>query len=410
VGVDDRVWGVSELNALLRQLLEEGLPSLLVTGEVGNWTRARSGHCYFSLKDDRAQIRAVMWRTHASRLPIDPEEGMRVRVEGHVTLYEARGEMQLVVRSLEAEGEDGLWKLAFERLRAQLEGEGLLDAGRRRPLPRFPQRIGVVTSPTGAAFQDILSVLRRRAPWVEVVLAGTRVQGEGSSLEIARAIDALGRSGRVDLMIVGRGGGSREDLWAFNEEPTVRAIARSPVPVISAVGHETDVTLSDLVADLRAPTPSAAAEAAVLDRVAVEQSLEGFRVQLVRGLRRQVESRKLRLIRLRHRLERSGWGIIAPRRQRLDRLVGALPVAMDRSLRVQRDQLATLAARLDALSPLGTLHRGYGIPRSLAGEVLRSVHAFQRDQTFLLHLVDGRVEATTLVVTPDPEGQGTLES
>jgi exodeoxyribonuclease VII large subunit len=407
---DERVWEVSELNALLRQALEEGFPSFLVSGEVGNWTRARSGHCYFSLKDDRAQIRAVMWRTHAARLPIDPEEGMRVRVEGHVTVYEARGEMQLVVRSLEAEGEDGLWKLAFERLRAQLEREGLLDPTRRRQLPRFPRRIGVVTSPTGAAFQDILSVLGRRAPWVEVVLSGTRVQGEGASLEIARAIEALGRSGQVDLVIVGRGGGSREDLWAFNEEPVVRAIAASPIPVISAVGHETDVTLSDLVADLRAPTPSAAAEAAAPDRLAVVQSLEGFRVQLVRGLRRQVESRKLRLVRVRHRLERSGWGLVAPRRQRLDRLGAALPVAMMRALRGQRDRLATLAARLDDLSPLGTLQRGYAIPRKADGEVLRSVHAFEPDQPFRLHLADGRVEARTLQILVDSPLQGNMES
>lgn len=402
---DNRVWGVSELNTLLRQMLEEGLPSLSVSGEVSNWTRARSGHCYFSLKDDRAQLRAVMWRSHAARLPLDPEEGMRVRVQGQVTLYEARGEMQLSVHSLEAEGEDGLWKIAFERLRRQLEQEGLLDPGRRRPLPRFPLRIGVVTSPTGAAFQDILSVLNRRAPWVQVVLCGTRVQGEGASLEIAQAVDALGRSGQVDLLVVGRGGGSREDLWAFNEEPAVRAIARCPVPVISAVGHETDVTLSDLVADLRAPTPSAAAEAAVPDRLAVAQSLDGFAVQLVRGLRKQVESRRLRVVRVRHRLERAGWGIIAPRRQRLDRLGVALPVAMERRIGTQRERIGRLTAQMDALSPLGTLSRGYTIARAPTGQVLRSVADFAQEQPFSLHLPDGRIEAVTRAITPDPSSQ-----
>jgi len=407
---EPRVWGVFELNLALRQLLEGTLPSVMVAGEVGSWTRAKSGHCYFSLKDDRAQLRAVMWRAQAAVLPVDPEEGMRVRVEGQVTLYEARGEMQLVVRRLDAEGEDGLWKLAFERLRRQLEREGLLDPARRRPLPRFPQRVGVVTSPTGAAFQDILSVLRRRAPWVRVTLAGTRVQGEGASHEIARALDALANSGKVDVILIGRGGGSREDLWAFNEEPVVRAIARSPVPVISAVGHETDVTLADLVADLRAPTPSAAAEAAVPERAQMEQAFGHLRTRLVRGLRGQVESRRLRLVRLRHQLERVGWGIVSPRRQRLDRLVSALPAQMERWIRKDREVLRTLAAQLNVLSPLATLERGYTVARGSDGALLRSQAAFKPGQSFSLRFVDGTVQATTEAVIPDPLDQRAMES
>ena len=251
-----RIWSVAELNRAVRGLLEFEFPPLYVAGEVANWKRASSGHCYFTLKDEAAQLRCVMWRSDATRLPIDPEEGMRVRAFGSATLYEARGDFQLNVRSLEGEGEAGLWKLAFEKLRARLEAEGLLDPARRRPIPAFPRSVGVVTSLSGAALRDILTVIGRRAPWTRVVLYGTRVQGEGASLEIAAAIGKLGGSGEVDLLIVGRGGGSIEDLWAFNEEPVARAIAECPVPVISAVGHETDVTIADLVADLRAPTPT----------------------------------------------------------------------------------------------------------------------------------------------------------
>ena len=407
---EPRLWSVFELNLALRELMEGALPSVRVAGEVGSWTRAKSGHCYFTLKDDRAQLRAVMWRAQAARLPLDPEEGMRVRAEGQVTLYEARGEIQLVVRSLEAEGEEGLWKLAFERLRRQLEREGLLDPSRRRALPRFPQRIGVVTSPTGAALQDILSVLRRRAPWVRVLLSGTRVQGEGASQEIAAALDALAESGQVDVILVGRGGGSREDLWAFNEEPVVRAIARSPVPVISAVGHETDVTLADLVADLRAPTPSAAAEAATPEQAQIEQALGHFRTRLVRGLRGQVESRRLRMVRLRHQLERGGWGMVAPRRQRLDRLVSALPSLMEQRVRRDREFLRTLAAQLDALSPLATLQRGYAVARGADGSLLRTLEAFAPGRSFSLRLLDGSVQATTEAVHPDPLDHRVTES
>jgi len=407
---EPRLWSVFELNLALRELMEGALPSVRVAGEVGSWTRAKSGHCYFTLKDDRAQLRAVMWRAQAARLPLDPEEGMRVRAEGQVTLYEARGEIQLVVRSLEAEGEEGLWKLAFERLRRQLEREGLLDPSRRRALPRFPQRIGVVTSPTGAALQDILSVLRRRAPWVRVLLSGPRVQGEGASQEIAAALDALAESGQVDVILVGRGGGSREDLWAFNEEPVVRAIARSPVPVISAVGHETDVTLADLVADLRAPTPSAAAEAATPEQAQIEQALGHFRTRLVRGLRGQVESRRLRMVRLRHQLERGGWGMVAPRRQRLDRLVSALPSLMEQRVRRDREFLRTLAAQLDALSPLATLQRGYAVARGADGSLLRTLEAFAPGRSFSLRLLDGSVQATTEAVHPDPLDHRVTES
>ncbi|MFW6078957.1 MAG: exodeoxyribonuclease VII large subunit, partial [Gemmatimonadota bacterium] len=243
----------SAVNALARELLESAFPPLWVRGEVTGWTRASSGHCYFALRDADAQLRCVMFRGEASRLPTDPEEGMEVRALGELTIYERRGGFQLIVRELDARGADGLWRLAFERLKRTLEAEGLLAAERKRPLPRHPASVGVVTSPVGAALQDILNVIERRAPWTRVVLSATRVQGDGAAEEIARAIhrfDGLDGRDAVDVLVVGRGGGSVEDLWAFNEEPVARAIAACPVPVVSAVGHEVDVTIADLVADV----------------------------------------------------------------------------------------------------------------------------------------------------------------
>ena len=220
---EPKVWTVTEVNRSVKEMLEDFLPPLWVSGEVANWTAHRSGHRYFTLKDDQAQIRCVMFRSDARLLPIDPDDGMNVRVFGGLTLYEARGEYQLTVRRLEAQDADGLWRLAFEKLRKKLDAEGLLDPRRKRPLPRFPRTVGIVTSTTGAALRDILTVLRRRAPWTRVVVRACRVQGEGAAVDVADAIRVLAASGRVDVMIVGRGGGSIEDLWAFNEEPVARA-------------------------------------------------------------------------------------------------------------------------------------------------------------------------------------------
>ncbi|NNL30891.1 MAG: exodeoxyribonuclease VII large subunit, partial [Gemmatimonadetes bacterium] len=280
---EPKVWSVSQVNRAVRGLLESSVEPLWVGGEVANWTRSRAGHCYFTLKDDRAQLKSVMFAREAERLPTDPDEGNQVRVFGDLTLYEARGDYQMVVRRLEADGADGLWRKAFEELRARLKAEGLLEPELKRPLPRYPRTVGVVTSPTGAAFRDVLSVLTRRAPWVRVVLRGSRVQGEGAANEIADAVRRLDESGLADVLIVGRGGGSLEDLWAFNEEPVARAIAGCTTPVVSAVGHEVDVTISDLVADLRAPTPSAAAESVVPDRVALLAQLRRAPERLGRG-------------------------------------------------------------------------------------------------------------------------------
>jgi exodeoxyribonuclease VII large subunit len=391
-----RVWSVSQVNRAVRTLLEGSVDALWVGGEVGSWTRSRQGHCYFTLKDEKAQLRCVMWRTEAESLPTDPEEGMQVRAFGALTLYEARGEYQMAVQRLEAEGAEGLWRLAFEKLRRQLEGEGLLDPRRKRPLPRYPATVGVVTSPTGAAIRDILSVLRRRAPWVRVLVRGARVQGEGAARDVARALDALAGTGRCDVIIVGRGGGSVEDLWAFNEEPVARAIAACPVPVVSAVGHEVDVTISDLVADLRAPTPSAAAEAVVPDGVAVRGQLRQLPPRLARGLRGAVLRRRARveegLARLRRALERR----LAPPRQAVDLAVGRLERGLARGLERRRVRLSALAGRLQALSPLAILERGYSVARTPGGRLLRRVEDFEPGRSFHLRVMDGTVRAEAL--------------
>lgn len=363
-------WTPSSLNSAARHLIEGMFPALWVSGEVSNFTRARSGHCYFSLRDRDSQIRCVMWREEARRLPTQPAEGMEVRVLGKITIYEGRGEFQLVVTELEAKGE-GLFKLAIDRLRTKLEMEGLTAPHRKRPIPAHPACVGVVTSSAGAALRDIISVIRRRAPWTRIVLSAARVQGEGAAQEIADAIRRIGAAGCADVLIVGRGGGSIEDLWAFNEEVVARAIAEAPVPVISAVGHETDFTIADLVADLRAPTPSAAAEAAVPDAIAVRRELADLRERMARCTRDQVERGRESLFTARLDLRDAG----------------------ERMIRRGRERVGSLAARLNALSPLSTLARGFAVPLDPAGRVLRRTADFTPGDAFRLRVADGTVEA-----------------
>ncbi len=375
----------------MRSLLEDTIESLWISGEVANWTRARSGHCYFTLKDEQAQLRCVMFKTEAASLPADPEEGTTVRTQGGLTLYEARGEYQLVVRRLEAEGAEGLWRQAFERLQSKLEAEGLLAQERKRPLPRFPEAVGVVTSLAGAALADILTVVRRRAPWTRVIVRGARVQGEGAGAEVAEAIRALGGSGLVDVLIVGRGGGSLEDLWAFNEEVVARAIVECPVPVISAVGHEADITISDLVADVRAPTPSAGAETVVKDGQGLSEALGVSRTRMSGALRAiAVRRREVLGIRL-SQLRQSGADLIRPRREAVDRAGDRMEAAIRVLATVNRARLSEVAAKMDVLSPLATLGRGYALPQDANGRILRTVEAFGEGDRFSLRVSNGVV-------------------
>lgn len=363
-----RVWTVSQVNRAVRLLLEQTLPQMWVTGEVANFRRHRSGHCYFTLKDSSAQLRCVMFRRDARALPTDPEEGMTLRVFGGLTLYEARGGYQFVVRRLEAEQAEGMWKLAFDRLRRKLDAEGLTDPARKRPLPEFPRTVGVVTSPGSAALRDIIAVTARRAPWLRMLVRGTRVQGRGSGEEIAAAIATVARRG-VDLVIVARGGGSIEDLWGFNEEAVARAVAECAVPVVSGVGHETDVTICDLVADLRVATPSAAAEAVAPDRKALVRRLDGLGVRLGRTLSGQARARR--------------W--------RLDAGASRLSEAVRRRVRREAGRLAAAAAAMEALSPLSTLARGYAVPLDGEGRLLRTTDDFALARRFRLRVVDGSV-------------------
>ncbi len=396
-------WTVAQVNRRARALLEHGVPALWVGGEVANWRRTAAGHRYFTLKDETAQIDAVMFRSDALRLPADPAGGTRVRACGSVTLYEARGKYQLRVRRLETEDGEGLWRRAFEQVRRKLAEEGLMDPARRRPLPSCPGCVGVVTSATGAALQDILSVIRARAPWTRVLLRSARVQGDGAARDVAEAIAEIGQSGLADVLIVGRGGGSLEDLWAFNREEVARAIAASPVPVVSAVGHEIDITISDLVADVRAPTPSAGAEAAVPDRTSFMRRLAALRPRLSTGLKRYVHRYRDYLDDRSDRLDRSVHHAIEARSAQVLGRRERLESAMRAGLAARRARMWNGAGKLDALSPLATLRRGYAVPLDRSGRVLRSVDRFPLAASFDLRVVDGRVACTVTGSRPESD-------
>jgi len=383
---------VSRLCALLQETVEENFVSVLVEGEVSNCSVPQSGHHYFTLKDNDAQLRAVMFRSQARLLRFRLENGQQVICRGRVSLYRQRGELQLIVEGIEPAGLGGL-QLAFEQLREKLQAEGLFAAERKRPLPAFPATIGVVTSPTGAAIRDLINVLQRRASGFRLLLAPVRVQGEGAAAEIAAAIADLNRHGEAEVLIVGRGGGSLEDLWAFNEEAVVRAIAASRLPVISAVGHETDVTLADLAADLRAPTPSAAAELVVRNRQELEAHLDQLGLRLGRLMQARLELATERLRGLQGRL-RPPQERIATARQRRQELVGRLQRGMQLRLERVGRQLAAASLQLDALSPLATLARGYVVVRSLpAGNVLPGVSGLRPGQLVGLQFADGTARA-----------------
>ncbi len=364
-------WSVAEVTRRARSIVEAGLPAVWVKGEISGFKAYGSGHWYFTLRDKAAQLRCVMWLKDNQRLPAAPADGLQVYAFGTPTVWEERGEFRLTVRQLLSTEAGGLWQVALEKATAALRRDGLLDPGRKRPVPLYPRRIAVVTSADGAAFGDIIAVLERRWPGVELLLVPTRVQGDGADREVCAALGMLSRIPGLDVAIVGRGGGAKEDLWAFNSERVARAVAAVPVPVISAVGHETDVTLCDLVADLRAPTPSAAAAAATPDRTELLAALDRLAGSLTRAL-------------------------AAPARhggERLERVGDRLSGVMSRSMERFASRLAAGAARLDALSPLKVLERGYAVARTPDGRVLRRVSQFARGTAFRLRVTDGEVPA-----------------
>ncbi len=389
-----RPYRVSELAGGLRELLEEEVGRVFVVGEISNLRRAPSGHCYFTLKDDQAQLRAAMFRNTAVRLPFDPEDGLEVVVEAEVTLYAARGDLQLIVRQMEPRGQGAL-QLAFEQLRARLEAEGLFDPARKRALPLWPRRVGVVTSPSGAALHDVIQVSGRRMPGIPLLIAGTRVQGDGAEEEIAAALAALGRVPDVDVILLVRGGGSLEDLRPFNTERVARAILATRVPVVAGVGHEVDVSIADLAADARAPTPSAAAALALPDRGAFQDRLRALQRHLTAAAGAQLARAGRRLEQLTGALRTHAPGArLAAWRARLETLSRALEREGTRALALRREQLAALAAQLDALSPLAVLGRGFALARRPDGTVLRRAADLAPGDAFTLRLAEGELDAT----------------
>jgi len=392
---------VSELNEYARRLLATDplLRALEVTGEISGYKHHYSGHRYFSLKDENARVQCVMFRQHALGLDFQPEDGMRVTVRASASIYPQNGSFQLYVTAMRQAGQGDLY-IRFEKLKQKLMAEGLFDPARKREIPAFPRVIGVVTSQTGAAIRDIIHVARRRNPNVGIVLSPCLVQGPEAAADIVRAMDRLNRARACDVMLVGRGGGSIEDLWAFNEEIVARAIAASPIPVVSCVGHEVDFTISDFVADLRAPTPSAAAELTVprLDQMKAE--VDGMVARLAGALKSGQRLRRLAL-------ERAGASgaltapqriLIEPRRSALDaierRLIAAMPVRLERS----RHRLDALAASLRALNPSSVMERGYAIVRQGERIVTRT---FGVDESVPLRvcLSDGELTADITAVT-----------
>ena len=411
---------ISELTRRLQEVLEDRFPAVWVEGEISNFRLYGSGHAYFTLKDADAQIRAVLFRNRARRIKFEPADGLHVIAFGSIEVYAQRGEYQMVIELLEPKGLGAL-QLAFEQLKTRLQAEGLFDQARKRELPRFPRKIGIVTSPSGAAIRDMLRVIGRRFGELHIVVAPCRVQGEGAAEEITQGLRDLNALGGVDVIIVGRGGGSLEDLWAFNEESVARAIAGSKVPVISAVGHEVDFTIADFVADLRAPTPSAAAELVVREKQAVVDSLGQLRARLerfaarpLRDLERRVDELTARLRReMRNELGRANHRValatralrasdpvarVARDRHRLDNLRSRILTALTRRRDRARHALVATVGRLDSLSPLAVLGRGYSLTRTPAGEVVHSPAQVTIGETIrvLLHRgsLDARVTAT----------------
>ncbi|TNI73552.1 exodeoxyribonuclease VII large subunit [Aeromonas media] len=431
-----QIFTVTRLNSAVRMILEQDLGLVWLTGELSNLAMPSSGHWYFSLKDISAQVRCAMFKGNNRRVPFRPQDGMQVLVQARVSLYEPRGDYQLIIESMQPAG-DGMLALRFEELKRRLDAEGLFDEGRKRQLPREPRAVGLVTSATGAALHDMLTVLERRAPDLPVFIYPTQVQGSAATSQIVAAITLANRRAEVDVLIVGRGGGSLEDLWCFNEEAVARAIAGSAIPVVSAVGHEVDVTISDFAADLRAPTPSAAAELVAPDRSARAQRLLHLKQRLVQAIsrrqtaashqfallqkrldhqdpKRRLEQQSQRLDELSGRLQqllnlrlhqgerrlanlelrlqaRSPSTLLAAGKRRHQLAEERLHSLMNKRQDLAAHRLAMLSARLDGISPLATLGRGYSITRTPSGEVISRAAQVSPGQQLVTTLAEGEL-------------------
>ncbi len=433
LNLDRELLSVSQLNSRARLLLEDVFAQVWVEGEISNLAKPASGHLYFTLKDSQAQVRCALFRQNAARVRRALRDGLAVKVRGKVSLFEGRGDYQLIVDAVEPAG-DGTLRLAFEALKEKLAGEGLFAVERKRALPAHPQHIGIVSSPSGAVIRDIISVFRRRAPQVALTLVPSAVQGREATAQLVRALQLADRAG-FDAIILARGGGSLEDLWCFNEEAVARAVAACITPVVSAVGHETDVSISDFVADVRAPTPSAAAELLAPDSADLQRRLDSLRRRLLLRMQGLLAQQRLRLDGLGRRLRHPGERLrqqaqrlddldmrlcraqqqhlqqrqallarldtrltaqhprrsLALLRQQLDSLASRLPRAMHSQLRQQRQQLQALGQQLHIVSPLATLGRGYSILLDERGQAIRSAQHTQPGQRVTARLGEGQL-------------------
>ena len=383
---------VSELTRRIKSVLEVDFTDVSVQGEISNCKLHSSGHLYFTLKDENSQIQAVMWRNRVSSLFFTPQDGMKIAARGRITVYEVRGVYQIDVAQLQPLGVGEL-QLAFERLKQRLSAEGLFAAEHKKPLPRYPRVIGIVTSSTGAAIRDILNVIRRRFPAIEIVLSPVKVQGEGAAEEIARAIADMNEFGQIDVMIVGRGGGSLEDLWAFNEEVVARAIYASHIPIISAVGHEIDFTIADFVADLRAPTPSAAGELVVCDYHEILENLRNFQYTIQQIISEIISAQKERIRSLlRSYSFNKPLDVVRQYSQKLDDLRRSLSSSVRQHVTLSLQRAASLRQRLESVNPVTVLERGYAmVVRD--DTVVSSARLLQSAEDVQIRFHDGEVTA-----------------
>lgn len=388
--MEPRIATVSQINGYVKKILDHNqiLNNVWVKGEISNFKNHSSGHMYLTLKDEGGVLKAVMFKSAARTLNFMPGDGMKVMARGRVSVYEAGGAYQLYIEEMIPDGVGDLY-VAYEQLKCKLEEEGLFNQEFKKPIPRFPERIGVATATTGAAVRDIINVITRRYPLAEIIIYPTQVQGEGAAESVVRAIEYFNKHEMVDTIIAGRGGGSIEDLWAFNEEIVARAIFASNIPVISAVGHETDFTIADFVADLRAPTPSAAAEIAVPSTAELKTLIATSATRGANAVMKQIESRRLILKRFRLRTPKER---IDDENLRLDNLLHRMEQSLKLKLSEKGKQLGEFAGKLDALSPLQTLSRGYAIPVADDGTVIRSAKAMKSGDEFTLKLKDGGKE------------------
>jgi len=397
--INENFFTVSEISRGIRTSLEHKFSNIGVLGEISNVRKPSSGHIYLTLKDKNSQLQAVVFRNSASRIKFELKDGMEVISFGSITVYEPRGQYQLIINKIEPKG-IGALQLAFQQLKEKLEKEGLFDSAHKKPLPFIPQKIGIVTSPTGAAIKDILNIIDRRLANVEILIYPVKVQGEGAAQEIAEAITGLNSDSDIDVIIAGRGGGSMEDLWAFNEEVVARSIYRSRIPIISAVGHEIDITIADLVADKRALTPSEAGELVVPRKDLLIEKIEKFKARLLQSLTGKLRLSKEKLVRIGNSYAmKQPFDRLNRWQQRLDELAQRLNLKITHALNTEREKLSGIAGKLESLSPLNVLKRGYAITTRLENsKPLRNIIDLSKGDKIKINLSKGSIISEILSV------------